>query len=51
MIKDNGYKVQAAIMDDIVRVTAKKIDELQEVITACRNNSFGIPLQFINMKS
>ena len=51
MIKDNGYKVQAAIMDDIVRVTAKKIDELQEVITACRNHPFGIPLQFINMKS
>ncbi len=51
MIKDNGYKVQAAIMDDIVRVTTKKIDELQEVITACRNHSFGIPLQFINMKS
>ena len=51
MIKDNGYKVQAAIMDDIVRVTAKKIDELQEVITACRYHSFGIPLQFINMKS
>jgi uncharacterized protein YajQ (UPF0234 family) len=51
MIKDNGYKVQAAIMDDIVRVTAKKIDELQEVITACRNHSFEIPLQFINMKS
>ena len=51
MIKDNGYKVQAAIMDDIVRVTAKKIDELQEVITACRNHSFGILLQFINMKS
>lgn len=51
MIKANGYKVQAAIMDDIVRVTAKKIDELQEVITACRNHSFEIPLQFINMKS
>ena len=51
MIKDNGYKVQAAIMDDIVRVTAKKIDELQEVISACRNSNLGIPLQFINMKS
>jgi len=51
MIKDNCYKVQAAIMYDIVRVTAKKIDELQEVITACRNHSFEIPLQFINMKS
>jgi uncharacterized protein YajQ (UPF0234 family) len=51
MIKDKGFKVQAAIMDDIVRVTAKKIDELQEVIAACRQESLGLPLQFVNMKS
>src|SRR4028118_1303906 len=35
LIKDGGYKVQASIMDDIVRVTAKKIDDLQAVIQAC----------------
>ena len=51
MIKDSGLKVQAAIMDDIIRVTAKKIDDLQEVITACRTENFGVPLQYINMKS
>jgi uncharacterized protein YajQ (UPF0234 family) len=51
MIKDSGLKVQAAIMDDIIRVTAKKIDDLQEVITKCKNNNFGISLQFVNMKS
>jgi len=51
MIKDKGLKVQAAIMDDIVRVTGKKIDDLQEVISACRGANFGIPLQYINMKS
>ncbi|PSL48134.1 hypothetical protein CLV51_102996 [Chitinophaga niastensis] len=51
LIKDSGLKVQAAIMDDIVRVTAKKIDDLQEVIQACREASLGIPLQYINMKS
>ena len=34
LIKDSGLKVQAAIMDDIVRVTGKKIDDLQEVIAA-----------------
>ena len=28
-IKDSGLKVQAAIMDDIIRVTGKKIDDLQ----------------------
>jgi len=51
MIKDNGFKVQAAIMDNIVRVTGKKIDDLQEVIGKCRTENFGIPLQFENMKS
>ncbi|MBL7760755.1 MAG: YajQ family cyclic di-GMP-binding protein [Sediminibacterium sp.] len=51
MIKDGGYKVQAAIMDDIIRVTGKKIDDLQEVIAKCRAGNFGIPLQFVNMKS
>ena len=51
MIKDNGFKVQAAIMDDIVRVTGKKLDDLQEVIAKCRTSDLGIPLQFVNMKS
>ncbi|MCW3464334.1 YajQ family cyclic di-GMP-binding protein [Chitinophaga nivalis] len=51
LIKDSGLKVQPAIMDDIVRVTAKKIDDLQEVIQKCREANLGIPLQYINMKS
>ncbi|MBH2005141.1 MAG: YajQ family cyclic di-GMP-binding protein [Sphingobacteriia bacterium] len=51
MIKDGGYKVQAAIMDDIIRVTGKKIDDLQEVIAKCKAGDFGFPLQFVNMKS
>ncbi|WP_291911172.1 YajQ family cyclic di-GMP-binding protein [Chitinophaga sp. CB10] len=51
LIKDSGLKVQAAIMDDIVRVTGKKIDDLQEVIALARNANLGIPLQYINMKS
>jgi len=51
MIKDRGFKVQAAIMDDIIRVTGKKIDDLQEVIAACRAAGFGVPLQFVNMKN
>jgi uncharacterized protein YajQ (UPF0234 family) len=50
-IKDSGLKVQAQIMDDVIRVTAKKIDELQEVIAKCKTGNFGIPLQFVNMKS
>jgi uncharacterized protein YajQ (UPF0234 family) len=50
-IKDAGLKVQAAIMDDIVRVTGKKIDDLQEVIQASKSWDMGIPLQFENMRS
>ena len=50
MIKDNNFKVQAAIMDDIIRVTGKKLDDLQEVIAKCKTGDFGIPLQFVNMK-
>ena len=51
LIKDSGLKVQVAIMDDIIRVTGKKIDDLQDVIALCRNSNLGLPLQFINMKS
>jgi uncharacterized protein YajQ (UPF0234 family) len=51
LIKDSGLKVQAAIMDDIVRVTGKKIDDLQEVIQLCRTSDLKIPMQYLNMKS
>ena len=50
-IKDSGLKVQAAIMDNIIRVTAKKIDDLQDVIALCRNGNFSVPLQYENMKN
>jgi len=51
LIKDSGLKVQAAIMDDIVRVTGKKIDDLQEVIQASKGWNLGIALQMVNTKS
>ncbi|MBL7718609.1 MAG: YajQ family cyclic di-GMP-binding protein [Flavipsychrobacter sp.] len=51
IIKDSGLKVQAAIMDDIIRVTGKKIDDLQAVIQLCRTSNLDQPLQFVNMKS
>jgi uncharacterized protein YajQ (UPF0234 family) len=50
-IKDSGLKVQVSINDDIVRVTGKKIDDLQEVIQASKGWDLGIPLQFENMRS
>jgi uncharacterized protein YajQ (UPF0234 family) len=51
IIKDSGLKVQPAIMDDIIRVTGKKIDDLQEVIQLLRTSNLDQPLQFTNMKS
>lgn len=50
-IKDSGLKVQASIMDDQVRVQGKKIDDLQAVISLCRKDDFGQPLQYINMRN
>lgn len=50
-IKDSGLKVQAAQMDNIVRVTGKKIDDLQAVMAYLRKGDYGFPLQFDNMKS
>jgi len=34
-----------------VRVTGKKIDDLQEVIQASKNWNLGVPLQYENMRS
>ena len=51
LIKDSGLKVQAAIMDDIIRITGKKIDDLQEVIQASKGWDLGLALQYINMKN
>ncbi|WP_407428664.1 YajQ family cyclic di-GMP-binding protein [Arcticibacter sp.] len=50
-IKDSGVKVQASIMDEQVRVQGKKIDDLQAVISLCRAEDFGQPLQYINMRN
>lgn len=49
-IKDSKIKVTAQVMDDIIRVSSKKIDELQAVIAICRKGNYDVPLQFINMK-
>lgn len=51
LIKDSGLKVQVAIMDDIIRITGKKIDDLQTVIQASKGWDLGLALQYINMKN
>jgi uncharacterized protein YajQ (UPF0234 family) len=49
-IKDSKIKVQAAIQGDLIRVTSKSIDSLQECIALMRASKIGIPLQFTNMR-
>lgn len=52
LIKDANLKVQAQIQDEQIRVTSKKIDDLQATIQFLRGSSeIGLPLQFINMRS
>jgi len=50
LIKEKKLKVQAAMQDNQVRVTGKKIDDLQEVIQLLRGANLPIPLQFVNMQ-
>jgi uncharacterized protein YajQ (UPF0234 family) len=51
IIKDSGMKLQASIMDEQVRVTGKKIDELQSAIALIKTKDIGIPLQYENFRS
>ncbi len=51
LIKEQKLKVQAQIQDEQVRVTGKKIDDLQEVITMLKGKDLDVPLQYVNMKS
>jgi uncharacterized protein YajQ (UPF0234 family) len=50
LIRDSKLKVQAQIMDEKIRVTSKSIDELQAAIQAVKNENFGVPLQYCNMR-
>jgi uncharacterized protein YajQ (UPF0234 family) len=49
-IKSTKLKVEAQMMDDQIRVSGKKIDDLQAVMGQLRQGEFGLPIQFINFK-
>lgn len=49
-IKDSGLKVQAQIQDDQIRVTSKKIDDLQAVMQVLKDKDYGIHAQFLNYR-
>lgn len=49
-IKESKLKVQVQIQGEQVRVTGKKRDELQQIITLLKEQTFEQPLQFINFR-
>ena len=50
-IKESKKKVQASIQGDLVRVSGKDRDTLQEVMALLRSNDYGIDMQFTNYRS
>lgn len=51
VIKDSKKKVQASIQGDLVRVSGKDRDTLQEIMAVLRQHDFGIDMQFTNYRS
>lgn len=51
LIKDSKLKVQASIQGDVVRITGKDRDVLQEAIAVLRGHDFDIEIQFTNFRS
>jgi uncharacterized protein YajQ (UPF0234 family) len=50
-IKETKKKVQASIQGDLVRVSSKDRDTLQEIIALLRKSDFGIDMQFTNFRT
>jgi uncharacterized protein YajQ (UPF0234 family) len=51
VIKNSKKKAQASIQGDLVRVSSKDRDTLQEIIALLRQQDFGIDMQFTNYRS
>lgn len=51
LIKDSKLKVQASIQGDVVRISGKDRDTLQEAIVLLKGKDFGIDMQFTNYRS
>ena len=51
-IKNSGLKISSAYLDEKVRITGKKIDDLQEIFKLLRgSDDIGVDLQMQNIKS
>jgi uncharacterized protein YajQ (UPF0234 family) len=51
LVKDSKKKAQASIQADLVRVSSKDRDTLQEMIALLKGHDFGIDLQFTNFRT
>jgi cyclic-di-GMP-binding protein len=51
LIKNSKKKVQAAIQGDLVRVSGKDRDTLQDIMALLKQQDFGIDMQFTNYRS
>ena len=51
LVKDSKKKVQASIQGDLVRVSGKDRDTLQEIIALLKQRDFGIDMQFTNYRT
>jgi uncharacterized protein YajQ (UPF0234 family) len=50
-IKESKAKAQASIQGDLVRVSSKSRDVLQEVMQLLKKSDFGVELQFTNFRT
>lgn len=50
-IKDSKAKVQASIQGDVVRITGRDRDTLQDIIAKLKEKDFAIHMQFTNYRS
>lgn len=50
LIKDSNKKIQTSFQNQMIRVTSKKRDELQNVITLLKESNIKTPLSFINFR-
>jgi uncharacterized protein YajQ (UPF0234 family) len=51
LVKESKKKAQASIQGDLIRVSGKDRDTLQEIIALLRSRDFGIDLQFTNYRT
>ena len=51
LVKDSKKKAQASIQGDLVRISSKDRDTLQEIIAMLRQHDFGVDLQFTNYRT